>query len=123
MLDDDDKKNFSKSVSGFANADGGVLVFGVATEKATNSPDRASKLKPITDADMLRVRLLDSVLNTTQPPVEGLQIEHIPGASGNGYVKCIIPASVARPSSNGRRSSILASDVGREHPADGALRA
>src|SRR3989442_432609 len=76
-LDPNDQRGFSKTVSGFANADGGVLVFGVATKKSRDHPDRASALKPITNAERLRAKLLDSILNTTQPPVDGVRIEDV----------------------------------------------
>jgi hypothetical protein len=98
LLHDNDRYNFSKSMSSFANADGGILVFGISTKHQQDHPDRADDLKPITDASRLRVSLLDSVLTTTQPPVDGVRIELIPGtAITEGYVKCLIPASDMPP--------------------------
>ena len=94
---DGDRSAFSKAVSGFANADGGVLVFGIETKKSSDSPDRACSLKPITNTDRFRAKLLDSILNTTQPPVDGVCVETIPSASGAGYIKCLIPASDTVP--------------------------
>jgi hypothetical protein len=96
-LGDDDRKNFSKAVSGFANAEGGVLIFGVRTRSTRERPDRASQLKPITDVGRFRVALLDSLLNTTQPPVDGVRIEVIQSRGRTGYVKCLIPDSEKPP--------------------------
>ena len=96
-LDDPDRKNFSKAVSGFANADGGVLVFGVETTQTQDGVDRAASLKPITDHIRLRGRLLDSLFNTTQPVVDGVEVDSIEAQAGGGYIKCLIPQSVRAP--------------------------
>jgi Putative DNA-binding domain len=74
-LDNNDRKAFSKAVSGFANADGGVLVFGIETRKTNYGVDQAASLKPITNHRNFRSKLLDSILNTTQPVVDNIQIK------------------------------------------------
>lgn len=98
-LDDGDRKAFSKAMSGFANADGGILVFGVETAKSQDGVDRAVSLKPITDHHRFRSRLLDSILNTTQPVVDDVRVEAIDSTSsqGSGFVKCFIPQSFKPP--------------------------
>src|SRR4051812_20288831 len=77
-LADPDRKNFSKTLSGFANADGGVLVFGVETARNAAGVDCVRTLSPVVDAEGLRARLMDSVLNATQPVVDNVRIEVIP---------------------------------------------
>ena len=96
-LDESDRKNFSKAVSGFANADGGVLIFGVETTRTQDGVDRATSLKPITDHNRFRTRLLDSLFNTSQPVVDSVEIDAIDALAGGGYVKCLIPQSVRAP--------------------------
>src|SRR3990172_481244 len=98
-LGDGDKKAFSKAMAGFANADGGVLVFGIETARSQDGVDRAVSLKPITDHHRFRSRLLDSILNTTQPVVDDVKVEAIDSTSspGSGFVKCLIPQSVKPP--------------------------
>ncbi len=98
-LDDVDKKGFSKAMSGFANADGGALVIGVETAKSHDGVDRAVSLKPITDHHRFRSKLLDSILNTTQPVVDDVKIETVDSLSapGSGFVKCLIPQSFKPP--------------------------
>jgi hypothetical protein len=96
-LADGDRRAFSKAVAGFANADGGVLIFGVETAKTADGIDRAFALKAIQDHQRFRARLMDSILNTTQPVVDGVRIESIPSASEEGYVKCLIPQSDKPP--------------------------
>jgi hypothetical protein len=88
---------FSKALSGFANADGGVLIFGVETKKGADGIDRAHSLKSILDHDRFRARLIDALNSYTQPLVEGVRIESIAGDENHGYVKCLIPASDRTP--------------------------
>src|SRR5690242_13519586 len=57
-LDDPDRKNFSKTLSGFANADGGVLIFGVATVRNAAGVDCVRTLRPLADAQGFRARLM-----------------------------------------------------------------
>lgn len=96
-LDGDDREGFSQTLSGFANADGGVLVFGVATTRSPNDVDQAAALSPLAHPGTFRARLLDSILNTTQPPVDGVRIEVIACPAGGGYVKCFVPPSDRPP--------------------------
>jgi hypothetical protein len=96
-LEDSDRKNFSKALAGFANADGGVLVFGIKTTKTTDGVDRATQLHAISDHTQFRARLLDSIFNTTQPVIDGIEIETIDSTEGSGYVKCLVPQSVRAP--------------------------
>lgn len=96
-LDANDKKNFSKALSGFANADGGILIFGIGTKKGAEGVDRAASLKPIKDHIRFRGHLMDSLLNATQPVVDDVRIECIDADANSGYVKCLIPQSVKPP--------------------------
>lgn len=98
-IDDADRRGLSRALSGFANADGGVIVFGIATRKV-NGVDCADELKPITGHKTFRARLGDLLLNTTHPPViDGVVLETIDAAAdaNRGYVKCIIPPSDRPP--------------------------
>lgn len=94
-LDDSDSWQFSRALSGFANSDGGVLVWGVETDKG----DRAFKLKPITAVSDFEARLKKSLLNSVQPFVDGVRMESIleEDGSGAGYLKVLIPRSEKAP--------------------------
>jgi len=96
-LDDADKRAYSRALSGFANADGGVLIFGIETKRSTDGLDQAYALKPITAPDTFRARLQDSILATTQPVVNGVRLQVVPAPSGEGYVRCYVPASDRPP--------------------------
>jgi hypothetical protein len=86
-----DHAHLSEALSGFANAAGGVLIFGVGTRNTTDGPERADALRPIVDAGRFRVGLLDLLLQTVQPSVDGVRVEMVPtDADPNvGYVKCL----------------------------------
>src|ERR1043165_6961646 len=94
-LDDSDSWQFSRALSGFANSDGGVLVWGVETDKEA----RASKLKPITAVSDFEARLKKSLLNSVQPFVDGVRMESIleEDGSGAGILKVLIPRSDKAP--------------------------
>ena len=94
-LGESDAWQFSRALSGFANSDGGVLVWGIETDKE----DRAAKLKPISSVIDFEARLKKSLLNTVQPFVDGVQIVAIleDGAEGAGYVKVLVPRSEKTP--------------------------
>lgn len=94
-LEDSEKFNFSRALSGFANSDGGVLVWGIETDQN----EQAKELKPITDIAEFHAALKKSILNSTQPVVDNVLLDIIPEPSkaGSGYLKCLIPASEKTP--------------------------
>src|SRR5690242_7666517 len=94
-LDDSETRQFSRALSGFANSDGGVVVWGIKTDKE----DRASELKPISLVAEFEARLKKSLLNAVQPFVDGVQIDTILEDDGSmaGYVKVLIPRSEKTP--------------------------
>jgi hypothetical protein len=58
-LHKDDKRNLGKSLSGFSNAIGGVVVWGVATSPKPDEEAVAARLVPIREIDALsRERLI-----------------------------------------------------------------
>src|SRR5712672_2771780 len=91
-LEDDDKFNFSRALSGFANSDGGILIWGMETNRVDDS---AKKLKPISDVDGFIRSLKSGLINSVQPFVDNVLIEKVPTDASQqvGYVKCFIPQS------------------------------
>lgn len=89
-LEDSDRWQFSRALSGFANSDGGILIFGIET----GPQERAHALKPITNPGEFQARLKKSLINTTQPVVPGVRIEVVLGSSlHEGFVKVLVPSS------------------------------
>jgi hypothetical protein len=96
-LNETDKRNFSKSLSAFANSDGGVLVWGIGSAKR-DGRDVACDLRPIVDVVEFRSRLGQYLKDAVQPYVDGVRLEVIEGpTAGVGYLKCLIPVSEKTP--------------------------
>lgn len=92
------KEAWSEMLSGFANTEGGVVVWGVRAKKEKGNPmdcvtglDKV--LKPAEWAERLRGWLLEA----TDPPVSGVVIKPIPEVGGPGFVVCHIPESQHKP--------------------------
>jgi hypothetical protein len=91
-LTDNDKKNLSKAVSGFANSSGGVLIWGIEDE--TLSP------KPITDVQGFVSSMLELAARVTDPVVQGIDGDWIPSDEGtgqNGFGLLYVPESSLPP--------------------------
>lgn len=90
-LDDDDKKNLAKAVSGFANSGGGVLIWGIE--------DKSLKPKPINNIDEFLSNLMQLASQATDPVVEGMDGEWIKSDrnKGSGYAFLHIPESNLPP--------------------------
>lgn len=95
-LEDRDKKNFSKAIAGFANSDGGILIWGIRTRA---KDEAAVQLKPINQVDDFIKSLKSFLMYAAQPVVDDILIERISKekSKSKGYVKCLIPASYKAP--------------------------
>lgn len=93
-----DKLNFAKCLSGFANADGGVLIWGIQTRNP-NKLDKATGLAPLSKLDKNVIKLRDFCGEFTQPSVSQIQIVPIYKNRKQqiGYIKCLIPKSDRAP--------------------------
>ena len=95
-LSEDDRRNFSKALSGFANSDGGVIVWGI---DAPGSGSGVRETVPILEPAKF-AELLDSMISRlVSPQVEGVENmvlqEDRPSASG--FVVTYIPRSILAP--------------------------
>jgi schlafen family protein len=96
-LHEDDKKNFAKAISGFANSEGGVIVWGVDCRQ-TKDGDVPTKAVPITQPIALKT-LLDGALGALTLPSHSA-VENIPllhAADGDGFVVTYIPVGMHVP--------------------------
>jgi hypothetical protein len=95
-LDEDARKFLAKSLSGFANSAGGVLVLGV------NAPQNGQYTKvPISDVSTFEQRVLEQISRATTPPVPGVITKIVQSSQqGSGYVIVSIPQSDAAPHRN-----------------------
>jgi hypothetical protein len=97
-----DKRGYAKALSGFANSDGGLLVWGVVAEKDTADPESADAAKDLEPIQPLAVFLseLNSILYySTKPPVSGVENIAVPESTttDSGYVVTYIPAGTNPP--------------------------
>jgi hypothetical protein len=89
-----DLKNFAESLSGFANSQGGLIIWGVdARKKNDTGVDCAKELKPIENPKVFISLLSRSESTIVSPPVLGVKHKAILEKNSTGYVVSYIPAS------------------------------
>lgn len=93
-----DKKNLRESISGFANAAGGIILWGVESKSTDKKGDRSrfQKLVPVEDGERAAVRFHELTGVATQPPVSGVLHRSI-RVDGGFVVKSLVPASDGGP--------------------------
>jgi len=98
-MDSDDRKNLGENLSGFANAHGGVLVWGVlAKNRNDKHPERkAHEQKPIPNIRRFVGDLNSYVGQVVLRPVDGVENQEIELPDGSGYAVTLIPESDKRP--------------------------
>jgi hypothetical protein len=91
-MDDDDKNNFAKSLSGFGNTDGGVLIFGVDARKVNNI-DVVQSIIPIKELLLFESELRDLESKIVQRALSGLEYKKIytNQANDTGIIIIYIP--------------------------------
>jgi hypothetical protein len=103
-LSDSDRETLAKAVSGFANTDGGVIVWGVGKASGRGA-DLAGEKHPIADCKRFAALLDDAVSGCTVPPVRGVRsAAMVSDEHGNGFVVTLIPPSADVPHQCVKRS-------------------
>jgi hypothetical protein len=104
LEDDGVKEMWSQALSGFANSEGGVLVFGIATKPQSPAPgertiDVSTGVDLVKKPEQLLQLLRDTLLNSTVDRIPG--VDYItarePGGSGKGFVVALIPEGPVKP--------------------------
>jgi len=98
----DDTRGFAKALSGFANSDGGLLVWGVQAKKVSrhpDAPDKAQSPEVISFLDTFVGALNGIVKESTKPVVPG--VVNLPvwkdRGAGSGWVLSYVPAGPNPP--------------------------
>lgn len=93
-----DKRNLRDSISGFANAAGGIILWGVESKTPDDKRDRSrfQSLAPVKDGDRAVVRFHELTATATQPPVNGV-VHRAITVDGGFVVKTFVPASDGGP--------------------------
>jgi hypothetical protein len=98
--DQDLKRIWSRAIGGFANNEGGVLVWGIRCEKdKSTGVDSVDAVELVPDVFKLKSRLMELRHVATDPPVADIQIRELPisSSSPEGFLVCYIPESNVKP--------------------------
>ncbi len=95
----DDRKNFAVAVSGFANSDGGLIVWGVDARPNTERVDCAIGKPGIEGLKRFTAKLNEYTGSVTGPPVIGVIHKAIPldNDPERGFAVTLVPASDGGP--------------------------
>lgn len=102
-LHKDDKNNLAKVLSGYANSDGGIIVWGVDACKPQGAKyDCACELVPIEDVKTAVIKLNEQTGTCVSPTVDGVIHREIISEGTRGFIKSFIPASDSGPHMSNR---------------------
>jgi predicted HTH transcriptional regulator len=110
--DEAQKRILAKAISGFANATGGVLVFGLeARSQGRDEPDLVSALKPVEDRHRVKSRIWELAGQLVEPLIQNLRVVDVESGvdSTSGLVVVLIPATDGPPPIT-KRLAILSSN-------------
>jgi hypothetical protein len=100
ITDQDIMKTWSEALAGFANTQGGVLIWGIdARPDPATKIDAVCGLSLVANPSSFKSRLYQLHHQATEPPVLEVEIEaySVGGSSDEGFVVCFIPESPFRP--------------------------
>lgn len=92
-----DKKNISKTLSGFANSNGGIIIWGIKAKSNALNQDVAYEKKPIRELTKFLNLLNRLEGQAVIPTIEGVLHEKIDIGDDIGYVKTYVPKSESAP--------------------------
>lgn len=98
LTNKEDRKNFAKALSGFANSSGGIILWGVdARKQEQGGPDCACGGKEIDSVSTFVSRLNEFTGMFVRPVVDGVRHRAICTSDDHGYVITLVPESDAGP--------------------------
>lgn len=93
----EERKSLAEALSGFANSDGGLIVWGVDCRKNDDGIDCAQRLAPVHDVALLLSELNTYTGQAVNPDVEGVRHKAIALQGKQGFAVTMVPASDAGP--------------------------
>jgi Putative DNA-binding domain len=95
----DDRKNYAKAVSGFANSDGGLIVWGVDARPNADGVDCACGKPGIAGLKKFIAKLNEYTGSVAGPPLPGVIHKAIPSKDvpDHGFAVTLVPASDEGP--------------------------
>jgi hypothetical protein len=95
--DRNDRKNFAKSLSGFANSGGGIIVWGIDARPNQQGIDSACGTKDIEPLSMFVSKLNEFTGQFVNPFVDGIVHRKISTSDDKGFAATLVPESDAGP--------------------------
>ena len=97
-LHKEDKQNLGKALSGFSNAEGGIVIWGVGTKKE-NGIDKANQLRPISNIENSFEVFRNQCATSLQPENPDLKFLLVRCGDDNtkGYIAVAVPKGRTRP--------------------------
>lgn len=93
-----DRNSLAKSISGFGNSEGGIIIWGVDCSEDFDGADVAKAERPITNVKRFVSWLEGAISGCTIPPHTGVQNHPLEtDTGGNGFVVTYIPKSESTP--------------------------
>jgi len=93
----EDRKSLAKALSGFANSEGGIVVWGVnASRTRDDVVDCAREIRPIENLALFLSRL-NEFTSEVSPSVDGVLHRSIPTGDNQGLAVTIVPESDSGP--------------------------
>ena len=94
----DDKRNLARGISGFANSNGGIIVWGVDARKNADGVDCANSIAEISKPALMVSRLNTLTGDATSPIVDGIRHRLITNPETNaGVVVILVPETEGGP--------------------------
>ena len=93
----DDRKNLAKAISGFANSDGGIVIWGISTKKDEDRVDAADEQKPIPNPNAILSEFLHLTGQAANPIVDKLLHKVVPLPDDTGFMATYVPTSDGGP--------------------------
>lgn len=96
--EDDVKSTWSKTLSAFANTQGGVLIWGLdARHDPSAKMDCVCGSSLVQNTAQFMSRLQQLAPQATDPPISGVKLLQLEREAGKGYVVAYVPEGVAKP--------------------------
>ncbi|MFK3648017.1 helix-turn-helix domain-containing protein [Lysobacter enzymogenes] len=93
-----DRENLSKALSGFANSEGGLLIWGVDARREAGGQREVTNKVPVPQAAAFRTLVEGALSGESIPALSNARVLHIlEGAGPAGYVAVLIPQSLIGP--------------------------
>jgi hypothetical protein len=93
----DDRRSFAKSLSGFANSAGGIIVWGIDARKNDQGVDCAGATSEIKQLTILLSRLNEFTGQAVSPIVDGVRHKLIERTEDTGFAATLVPESQSAP--------------------------